>query len=258
MRKKNMLLLVLLVAVAVISATALQNPSTKKQVSHEQEATPVQEGVMTKEQRVHSRLFKEQKGIGKKLSEIADEQSDNEGVVVEALPGLPMLSPQGESVSKDTLEKTAGGADAIVIGVVNNKTSQLTETGMFTFTDYDVTVQEVLKSNSSIKAGGQITVTRPGGTVLLNGRTISAIDRTSKPLEVGGRYLLFLQAVPATGAYQAVGKLSAFNLADTNASALTDDPLLPTEFRGIIDASLLINKVRAAVASGSAKQGGVN
>ena len=50
----------------------------------------------------------------------------------------------------------------------------------------------------------------------------------------------------------------SFRYARTNASALTDDPLLPTEFRGIIDASLLINKVRAAVASGSAKQGGVN
>jgi hypothetical protein len=97
---------------------------------------------------------------------------------------------------------------AIVIGSARGSTSQLTENKEFLFSDYVVTSEEVFKNNSSayIASSSDVTVTRPGGRVQIKGRTISAVDASFKPLDIGERYLLFLKYLPETGAYKSIRK----------------------------------------------------
>jgi hypothetical protein len=91
-----------------------------------------------------------------------------------------------------------------VVGTIKDKGSALTEDDNFIFTDYALSVEDIFKDNAarSIQPGTQIIITRPGGTMHLNGRTMTAIDEAFQPLQPGSRYRLFLQFVPATGAYR--------------------------------------------------------
>lgn len=173
------------------------------------------------------------------------------------MPGLPELSPVGRpSVPEAFLNNLASKADAVVIGTVTNKSSQLTENGAFVFTDYDLTIEEVLKENGtdSIQSHSSIVMTRPGGRILLEGRIVTARDRAFKPLAIGGRYLLFLKYLPTTGAYYAVNNKGSFELADNKSvKPLTEAPDAPRVDK---DAASFINDVRIAIAaSKSAKQG---
>ena len=93
-------------------------------------------------------------------------------------------------------------ADAVVIGTLKNKSSLLTDDGEFLFTDYVVVVNSVAKS-PSIAQNREIIVTRAGGEILLNGRTVRAIDPFFKPFQLGQSYILFLKLVPETGAFKA-------------------------------------------------------
>ena len=83
--------------------------------------------------------------------------------------------------------------------------SALTEDEDFLFTDWEMVVEEVLKDNpqAPITVGSEILVTRLGGEIVLNGRSIRAIERAFRPFRPEGRYLLFLHFIPSTGSYQA-------------------------------------------------------
>jgi hypothetical protein len=108
------------------------------------------------------------------------------------------------SFSLDKYLQTLGcKADLIVIGTVKNKSSLIIEEGTFVFTDYEVTIEESLKNRNDgpVQPNDAINVTRIGGAVKLNGHTVRAIDNEQPPLEVGGRYLLFLTYVAETDSY---------------------------------------------------------
>ena len=113
-------------------------------------------------------------------------------------------------------------------------------------------VDEVLKYNSAapIQAKGKITITRPGGTILLNGRVVEAVDESFQPLRKKGQYLLFLHFIPSTGGYQALNSKASFQLDDNKATKLTKEPLS----LGDQDAASFADKVRAAVAVSPAKK----
>ncbi len=227
-------MLVLLVAsLAIVGVTAMnglhshsQNPPATKQ----DVPTPVQEGVMTEKQREHSKLYKDYKGVGK-LRELIDQEANKgaDEVTVTVLPGLPELAPAtGSALSPGTLENLAASSDAIVVGTITNKTSQLTEDGTFVFTDHSLSVEEVLKDTTvpSIQPHSSLTVTRPGGRVLLNGRVINVVDKSFGRLVVGSRYLLFLKYVSSTGAYRSVNDKGSFLLDNNCVVSLTERLML--------------------------------
>lgn len=96
-------------------------------------------------------------------------------------------------------------SDVVVVGVLKSSSSQLTMDDQFIFSDYELEVEQVIKQNLSghIQAGSRLTVTRPGGTLVLNGRTVRVRDRVFLPFRMGGRYLLFLQELRNAGSYLA-------------------------------------------------------
>lgn len=173
----------------------------ERQAAKRDEPTPVQEGTMTGRQKKHARLYKGYAAFlkGKKLSELPSETGE---VNVQRMVG-DMPLPRSFNLTQ-YLQQSACAADAVIIGTVSGKASQLTEDGSFTFTDYEVNVDEVIKDNSAapLRPGGSVTVTRAGGAVQLNGRTLRATDFAEKPLELNGRFVLFLKYLPETGAYR--------------------------------------------------------
>jgi hypothetical protein len=248
----NKILVLLFAVFLIVGATTLnglhshgQNPMATKQDA----PTPVQEGVMTEKQREHSKLYKDYKGVGK-LRDIV-EQEANKGtdeVSVTVLPRLPELAPaSGGASTVRTLEDLASNSDAIVVGTVTSKTSQLTEDGTFVFTDYILIAEEVLKDYSAagINPFSNLTVTRPGGKILLNGRVVNAIDKSFGRLVVGSRYVLFLKHVSSTGAYRSVNDKGSFGLDNNCVVTLTEAP--DAEARSGRDAASFIREVRSAI-----------
>jgi len=234
---------------ACLARNALRAQNTQKNQQEEQ-PTVVQEGVMTERQKKHGKLFKRYGVLtgGKKLRD-SNSQMGDVNVAIEIGD-----RPLARSFDLNTyLRDNACKADAIVIGTVNSKTSQLTEDGSFTFTEYDVTVEEVLKDNSKspLAANSNITVVRAGGVVQLNGRTIRALDRSEKPLETAGRFLLFLQYIPDTGDYKSYASDTgdaSFRLRGDKLFQVSDDARPLGEGREV-EATTFLNQVRSAVYS---------
>jgi hypothetical protein len=126
----------------------------------------------------------------------------------------------------------ARSSDAIVRGRVTNKVSQLTEDDGFVFTDYDVAITEVLKDNVTAPLGAAITVTYPGGKVLLDGIIVKCRDHYFEPLRLNREVVLFLQSVKETGAYKPTGYSGSFELDGVTLRALTEKELPPGVLRG--------------------------
>ena len=156
---------------------------------------------MTERQRQHGKLFKH---AGRKLRDIATRQTGD--VEVEEEVGLMMVLPQ-TGPQRPVFQSAVCNADAVVIGIVNDKSSQLTEEENFVFTDYQITIEEVIKNQpvAPIQVASAITGTRDGGVIELNNRIFRAKRADFDPLFVGQRYLLFLRFIPATGSYLMYG-----------------------------------------------------
>lgn len=234
----------------VISNNQNIKPQSKAHV--EDPPTPVQLGVMTEKQRQHSKLYNSYKGNGD-LQELLS-KTPGEEVTITSLPGIPELSPKGEN-TPSALDFLVENADAVVIGTVSNKTSQLNEKRTFIFTDFDFTVEEVLKNfpGDRIEPSSLITITHPGGKVLLNGKIVTAIDRTFKPLEKGERYLLFLKFISETRSYQALDNKSSFEI-NGRVTVLTDAPV-PVELQSGKKTNTFLEEVKAAISSYKNRKG---
>jgi hypothetical protein len=219
------------------------------QQQQQEEPTVVQEGVMTDRQKKHGKLFKRYGTLtaGRKLKDAPSETGD----VTVAVEVGDRLRPDRPFDLNTYLRDNACKADAVVVGAVKSKASQLTEDGTFAFTDYEFTIEEVLKNNAAapLNTGSQITIARAGGVVKLQGRTLRAFDQSEKPLESNGRFLLFLQYIPDTGDYKSCsGDLgdASFQLRGDKLSQVSEEPLPEGTGRNV-DATSFLTKVRAAV-----------
>lgn len=200
--KKRILGCILLVVFCfiglVVSQIVLNNDKTQAQET--EEATPIREGEVTDRQREHGKLFKGY-GIGKKIKDLIKGKEE-----ISLVKGPPLV---GEEFNVNVpnlatfLQEATCRSDAVVVGVVNGKESQLTDDGEFVFTDYEVVIETVLKQgvDKSVGAGGSLYVTKPGGKLLFNGRTVIALDKASVPLIKNRKYLFFLKRIATTGGY---------------------------------------------------------
>jgi hypothetical protein len=244
--KKNMvvfctaLALILMATVTTLHSHGQNTPAAARR----ENPTPVQEGVKTEKQREHGKIFSQKYEYrrDKRLSNLRGTGD------LQVLIGIPTKNqpfnapPFNLSVF---LKDIICDSDAVIIGEVKNKSSQLTEYGEFAFTDYEVVVEELLKNNtaSPIQPTNTITVTRSGGLIELNGKVIHAIDESFKSFEVGERVLLFLKFIPATGAYQTFNSAGSFKVEGNELVKLTGE-FLPGELENEKDATKFINKVR--------------
>ena len=198
-----------------------------------------------KNQKEHRKLYKEYK-TGQKLSELVSEIGD---VRIKRNTPLSGGEPGARTVDANKfLRGMTCDADAVVTGTVKNKLSQISEDEDFVFSDYEMRVTEVLKDNAAdhIEANTNIIITRPGGVVRLNGRTVEATDDSFEPFIVEGHYLLFLRFIPVTGAYKSAGSKSSFQLRGKAVSKLTKEASpLDTDIKSK-DVSSFINEIRNA------------
>lgn len=243
--------------VAIFSLTLLTGIGSQYQGTSagakRDDATLIQEGRMTDKQREHSKLYKGF-GTGKKLKELSEEIPG--GVKVKRNTPLPVGEPGPSPTLSEFLQGLACKADAIVIGVVTDKSSQLTEEGDFVFTDYEVSIEDVVKDNvfAHLMPNISVTLTRPGGKVQLRGHIIEAEDASFKPLVIGGRYTLFLKFIPSTGAYASLNSASSYELRDKQVRVQTEETInaeLNNE-----KASAFVERVRAVAAGGCISKGG--
>jgi hypothetical protein len=91
-------------------------------------------------------------------------------------------------------------SDAVIRGKVTNNVSNITEDGMFLFTDYDARVEEVFKDTTGAvsQAGGTITVTRAGGKGLINDVIVTTSVDGVAMLPNNHEVLLFLTQILGT------------------------------------------------------------
>lgn len=204
-----------------------------EQVMYEKErvdATPVQAKSLTEKQRLNSKHFayyQEMRGDEGITSFPAQAKRLGHKMIRTVVgPGLSgVAGPKGERKDpKDFFAKIAQLSDLIIRGKVIKKTSQVTENDGFLYTDYDVSVQEVIKDNSaaSVSHDSVITVAGPGGKVLLDEVVVIAIDENLLPLPINDHdVVLFLKYIPETGAYCLTQYSSAYELDGSRVEPLT-------------------------------------
>lgn len=164
------------------------------------EPTVIQEGVMTAKQKKHSKIYKGYKNRAQ-IRDLINQNGDIEIVY----PIGNVKSPQFFNLD-NYLQDLSCKADAVVIGTVKSKASQINEDGTFLFTDYEFTPEEILKDNTNapIKLKKEVTISRTGGSVKLNGHIAQAIDYRQVPLIQGEHYLLFLKYFPEIEVYRSI------------------------------------------------------
>ena len=192
-------------------------------VTNAQEPTVQADGrPRTARQQAHSRLYPQYDGRAPLLGSSGNTRVRIEDRGIEKFVSLP-----------EFLSAPACAADAIVLATVRSFEAALTESKKFIFTDYDVTVDDVLKGDTALLyAGSQIVVTRPGGELVIEGRRLRADDRSFRPLSVGNRYLLFLNFLPVTQSFitkQDIG----FAISAKGVSSLTNRPIAVAELSNI-------------------------
>lgn len=217
--------------------------------------TVIQEGVMSAKQKKHSKIFKGYKDRAK-LRELMAQRGDVEVMQ----PVGNVITPRSFNLSS-YLQTLSCKADAVVVGKVKNKASQINEDGTFVFTDYELTAEDVLKDNAlaSINPSANITVTRTGGAVKLNGHTARAIDYRQLPLIEDEQYLLFLKFVPETGSYQSLHSSrdeDSFQILGNRMIQQVSGKPLPFRGLGPTDLNIFMSEVRAALNSACQNQGG--
>jgi hypothetical protein len=227
---------VALLIVAGVGASRLQDKNTRLKEADEKQfqvkladATPVELGVLTEKQKLHSKLFAgyQQRRRDATISELATRaKGKGKFLQIIAYVGLEPVLSESETPEKYFGDLTQA-SDAVICGSVTKKNSQVTEDDGFIFTDYDVIIKEIIKNNMTapIDKGATITITRPGGNVLIGDLVVEAIDRASEPLPNDHDVILFLQFIPESGAYKSTQDTGSFEI-----DGLTLRPLTQSHF----------------------------
>ena len=181
------------------------------------DATPIKFGALSEKQRTHSKLYsnyRQERG-GRTISGLAA-QAKGKSKIAKTIAFVGHREVLTEPETPEVyFGELAQASDAVIRGRIAKKVSQITEDDSFVFTDYDVVITEVIKNNvaAPVYTSATITVTRPGGRVLLDGIIIEAEDRSFEQLSVNNHdVVLFLLYIPETGAYKATRDTGSFEL----------------------------------------------
>lgn len=244
--RKLLLFITSIVVVCLISEPTSLQAFQQKPLETEEIATPIEDGVLTEQQKEHSKLYQKYQSDRR----IPDSILKNSGSFSAFRTACPFIS---QKPLPSIVSELADAADAIVTASFVSKSSQLTTSGTYIFTDYVLRTEEVLKNAGpgALKPETTITVSRPGGKVLLYGEIATYSELAFKPLFPGHRYLLFLKYLPATGAYLAVSHEASFDITDTRVETLTEGSARAFER----ELSAFITSVKVAVANPQKKGG---
>ena len=212
------------------------------------DATPVQFGVLSDKQRVHSKLYTHYQQVrnGRTIHDLIEQARGKSKIIrTGVFPGLgPRLEPK---TAENYFGELTLASDVVILGTVIKKASQITEDNTFIFTDYTISILEVLKNNltAPLDVGAMITVTRPGGKILVNDIIVQAIDESFEPLPFNNhKVLLFLNFIPETASYKATRDTGSLELDGSSIrplggnlppGVLTDEKSLLTRIRTVIN-----------------------
>jgi hypothetical protein len=198
-----------------------------------------------RKQREHKKLYKNYKSE-KKLSTLAVEAM-SDFKIIEGVPQKVFRPDSPRITSQEFLSRLLCNSDAVVVGTIKDKISALTEEDNFIFTDYELLVEDILKNNvvDLIQPDIQITITRPGGTIRLHGQNVTALDEAFPLLQTGSRYLLFLQFIPATGAYKTATGTESYLIRNKRLIKLTAESR-PPDLEAGNDAGTFVDSIRQA------------
>jgi hypothetical protein len=90
----------------------------------------------------------------------------------------------------------AASSGAVVIGEIKNAKAYLSEDKTSIYSEFDVSVTNVLKNNATeaLAVGTEITVSRAGGAVRFPSGKVIQVGFDGKPMpRIGGRYVFFLK-----------------------------------------------------------------
>ena len=161
-------------------------------------------------------------------------------------PNVIQLDP------RSTLGNLSCESDLVVVGKFGKATSYPTEDQGYIYSDLDFTVEEVVKNNPSapVTAGQDITITRPGGLLTINGRHVYAVSESFPLFHLGQEALLYLRSLPSVGTYS-LRCPTGFLLSGENALPL--DKILFGQFEGMKKGAVLDLAREAATLSCSVR-----
>lgn len=176
--------------------------------------------------KVHSHLFTANSTdtipalMAKTKSDVTVTRFENSGLqsAMPETPGAPLFR----------VKELTCISSLAVIATARNGISHMTADKTFLYTDWTFAVDEVLKNNSRspVNADQLITVARPGGSLLTQGRRVYAIDKNFSDFQSGKSYLLYLEYIPDTGAFRATQD-NSFAIVGTKIEHLTSNALFP-------------------------------
>ncbi|MDQ6786068.1 MAG: hypothetical protein M3033_04530 [Acidobacteriota bacterium] len=231
---------ILFVTVVLFTVSSLcQEAQTSK--LQEEEATIVQKGKVTDEERVYSKIYEKEYDFFRD-EKISQMRGTDRLVLEGSFPGSPNDLPVRAEIF---FNKLACDADLIIRGMVKDKSSHLTEDETFVYTEHKIIVGEIIKNNEKalVEVGSEINVTRPGGVISLDGRIFRVTDKSYESLKTKGQYLLFLKFVPAANGYKSFNSSSDFSLADNKFNKLTKR-ILPKELDFVDSETSLVQLIR--------------
>jgi hypothetical protein len=172
----------------VVAAMGQETPV----VSSLESPTPVRRGRLTQTQKEHSKLYSGQSVGTNKLTDFEERDVISYVSSHFGTGGGSDTRSVTERVHRRTCE-----ADVVVRAVVKSKTSQFTVDETYIFTDYTMSVLDILKDDrrGSLKPAGSILVSRPGGAVRFDGKTVTQVNSNERPFLQSNRYLLFLKRI---------------------------------------------------------------
>jgi hypothetical protein len=195
----------------LVGIFAFRQEAQTSQQNQDDPPTPIQLGVMSEKQRRNSKLFEVPPNQGRK-NLLSSLKKSPRGFTV-LYPGDTNLgiNPQYFPSQTEFLQKNTCQANIILIGTISEKSSQITADLKTIFTDYEVSIKSIISNKSNLNIESPVvTVTKIGGSILINNSKINYIVKSQKQLKVGMTYLLFLSYLPESNSFKPANSESVF------------------------------------------------
>jgi hypothetical protein len=173
------------------------------------DATQIQLGEMTEQQKKHSKLYtRSEESDGKDLLSFGKDIN----VILTAPWGEAYSEGEPKPSQNIFIQKLACDSDAIVQARVLSKVSQMTENHRFVFTDYALELTSVNKTllEPKLEPGTKIILTAPGGAVKVDGKVIDVKVKANKRLVAGDSYLFFLEHLKDSDSFKTINEEGIF------------------------------------------------
>jgi hypothetical protein len=156
----------------------------------------------------HAEVFMAYAGNPRSIR-LEDLKPDSEGIIAsDRRAGVTyMMFLDGPITEAEELKRLAGRVDvkAVISGTTVRRYSAIDPTHAFLYSDWIVKVSKVYKNKSTVQVGAEITVTRMGGDLTLNGRHIIDKDPIYPEFALNHDYVFYLRALPDTSSFYALG-----------------------------------------------------